>query len=102
VRYVVVDSQLAADRDLSADHGVLIDRAANGAPAIFPGSPAADAGLTEGDIVVAVDGEAVDADHDLATRVLPHSPGDTVRLTVVRGNETLDVVVTLGTLPENP
>ncbi|MEX0709648.1 MAG: trypsin-like peptidase domain-containing protein [Chloroflexota bacterium] len=101
VRYVVVDSQLAADRDLAVDHGVLIDAAANGAPAIFPGSPAAAAGLTEGDIVVAVDGEAVDADHDLATRILPHSPGDSVRLSVIRGDETLDVVVTLGTLPED-
>jgi S1-C subfamily serine protease len=102
VRYVLVDRQLAADRDLSVDHGVLIDAGANGAPAIIPGSPAEGAGLREGDIVVAVDGDPVDADHDLSTRILPHVPGDTVHLSVVRGGDTLDVSVTLGTLPENP
>jgi len=102
VRYVVVDPQLAADRDLAVDHGVLIAAAANGDPAIVPGSPAEGAGLEAGDIVVAVDGDAVDAEHDLSTRILPHVPGDTVRLSVVRGGDTLDISVTLGTLPDNP
>ena len=102
VRYLLVDRQLAADRDLPVDHGVLIDAGANGAPAISPGSPADEAGLVEGDIVVAVDGDPVDADHDLSTRILPHVPGDTVHLSVVRGGDTLDVSVTLGTLPANP
>jgi len=102
VRYVLVTPQLADDRGLSVDHGVLIATGANGAAAILPGSPAADAGLREGDVVTAVDGEMVDADHDLSTRILPHVPGDTVHLTVVRGDQTLDVAVTLGTLPESP
>jgi len=102
VRYVLVDRQLEADRDLSVDHGVLIDAGANGSPAVIPGSPAEEAGLQEGDIVVAVDGDPVDADHDLSTRILPHVPGDTVHLSVVRGGETFEVTVTLGTLPANP
>jgi S1-C subfamily serine protease len=102
VRYTLVDRQLAADRDLPVDHGALIDAASNGAPGIFPGSPAAEAGLAEGDIVVAVDGDPIDADHDLATRILPHVPGETVHLSVVRGSDTLDVSLTLGTLAENP
>jgi S1-C subfamily serine protease len=102
VRYTLVDRQLAVDRDLPVDHGVLIDAAADGAPGVLPGSPAAEAGLAEGDIVIAVDGDPVDADHDLATRVLPHVPGETVHLSVVRGSDTLDVSVTLGTLPANP
>jgi S1-C subfamily serine protease len=99
VYYKLVDKQVAKDLGLSVDHGVLIDKPASGAPAIFPGSPAAEAGLLEGDIVVAVDGDAVDEDHDLSTRILPHVPGDSVSLSVVRDGETLEITLTLGTLP---
>ena len=69
VYYKLVDEQVADELGLSVDHGVLIDRPESGGPAIFAGSPADSAGLTEGDVVVAVDGDAVDADHDL---VNPH------------------------------
>jgi serine protease Do len=102
VYYTLVTAQVAEDQGLSVDHGVLINASSSGAPGVFPGSPAEKAGLADGDIVVAVDGEAVDADHDLATRVLPHVPGDTVTLSVVRGGRTLEIKVTLGTLPANP
>ncbi len=50
-------------------------------------------------MVVAVDGQAVDEDHDLSTRILPHIPGDTIKLSVVRDGHTLDISVELGTLP---
>jgi S1-C subfamily serine protease len=102
VYYKLVDAQVAKDLGLAVDHGVLIDRPASGAPAVFVGSPADEAGLVEGDIVVAVDGQAVDADHDLSTRILPHVPGDTVTLSVVRDGRTLEIAVTLGTLPATP
>ena len=102
VRYNVIDAQIAKDLGLSVDHGVLISKSATGLPAVLPGSPAAKAGLEENDIVVAVDGDAVDAEHDLSTRVLPHVPGDTVTLSVVRGSQTLEIDVTLGTLPTTP
>jgi S1-C subfamily serine protease len=102
VYYSVVDRQLADDEGLSVDHGVLIGPASNGAPGVFPGSPAEEAGLQDGDIVVAVDGQTVDADHDLASRVLPHVPGDAVVLSVVRDARTMEIRVTLGTLPTNP
>ncbi len=102
VYYKVVDAQVAKDLGLSVDHGVLIDKPESGAPAVFAGSPADKAGLVEGDIVVAVDGDAVDQDHDLSTRILPHVPGDMVTLSVVRDGRTLEIDVTLGTLPPTP
>ncbi len=102
VRYTPVDAQVAKDLGLSVDHGVLISKSGNGLPAVLPGSPAEAAGLAEGDIVVAVDGDAVDAEHDLSTRVLPHVPGDTVKLSVVRDGRSLEIDVTLGTLPATP
>jgi serine protease Do len=102
VYYKPVNAQVAKDLGLSADHGVLIDKPASGAPAVFAGSPADKAGLQEGDIVVAVDGDVVDENHDLSTRILPHVPGDSITLSVVRGGRTMEISVTLGTLPTTP
>jgi S1-C subfamily serine protease len=102
VYYSLVTRQVAADKGLAAEYGVLIGAAASGAPGVFPGSPAANAGLQEGDQVVAVDGQRVDASHDLSTLVLPHAPGDVIVLHVLRGQQSLDLSVTLGTLPANP
>ena len=99
VYYVRLNAALAEERGLGIDHGVLIDAADNGSPGVFPGSPAEAAGLKDGDVVVAVDGEQVDDRHDLAALVIPHAPGDVVVLEVVRDGETLQVSVTLGTLP---
>jgi serine protease Do len=102
VYYKPVNPQVAKDLGLSVDHGVLIDKPASGAPAVFAGSPADKAGLQAGDVVVAVDGAAVDEDHDLSTRILPHVPGDSISLSVVRGGRTMEISVTLGTLPTTP
>jgi serine protease Do len=102
VYYKPVNAQVAKDLGLSVDHGVLIDKPASGAPAVFAGSPADKAGLKQGDIVVAVDGDVVDENHDLSTRILPHVPGDVVTLSVVRNGKTIDVSVTLATLPTTP
>ena len=102
VYYTPVDKQLAKDRSLSVDHGALIDQTASGAPGVFPNSPAARAGLQDGDVIVAVDGQAVDDNHDLGTRILPHVPGDVVALSIVRSGRTMEIRVTLGTLPANP
>ena len=101
VYYQPVTTQLADERNLSVDHGVLID-SSNGRPAVFPDSPAAQAGLQAGDVITAVDGDRVDADSDLADHILPHQPGDEITLTVIRDGSQMDVTVTLGTLPEQP
>ena len=101
VYYQPVTAQLADERNLSVDHGVLID-SSNDRPAVFPNSPAAAAGLEAGDVITAVDGDRVDADSDLADHILPHQPGDQITLTVMRGDDQMEVTVTLGTLPEQP
>jgi S1-C subfamily serine protease len=95
-----VTKQLAEDENLDVDQGALISSSSPQVPAIFPGSPAADAGLQAGDVIISIDGQQLDMDHDLATQILPHLPGDRVTLKVRRGGDVLDVDVTLGTLPE--
>ena len=100
VFYQPVTRQLAKDRDLPVDSGVVIDSGTN-QPAVFPNSPAADAGLKQGDVITEVDGKPVNAETDLAELMLPHQPGDTVTLTVLRGSSKQQIDVKLGTLPGN-
>jgi 2-alkenal reductase len=67
---------------------------------ISPGTPAEKAGLTRNDIITAVDGQAIDQNHLLATVVQMHQPGQTVKLTVWRSGQTLTISVTLAPRPK--
>jgi S1-C subfamily serine protease len=46
----------------------------------LPGSPAAKAGLVEGDVITAVNGSSVSSATDLSNLLEPYHPGDTVQL----------------------
>jgi len=63
------------------------------------GSPAASAGLRNGDVVTEIDGHAV-ADADALRRLIDaKSPGDSVELTIVRGGSERAVEVELAARP---
>jgi len=68
---------------------------------VSAGSPADEAGLTESDVVVAVDGKPVSSMIDLAAKVRTHQPGEKVELTVSANGAQRVVDVTLGTAPAN-
>jgi putative serine protease PepD len=68
---------------------------------VSPGSPAAEAGLTTSDVVIAVDGKPVSSMIDLAAKVRTRQPGDTVELTVSNNGDQRVVKVTLETAPAN-
>jgi len=64
---------------------------------VTPESPAGQAGLRESDVILTVDRAPVGEGYpDLAARILQHEPGDTVELRVQRGDEELELEVTLG------
>ena len=67
--------------------------------AVVAGSPADKAGLKDGDIITAVDGQRVDAAHSLDDVLITHQPGTTVTITVLRAGQTVDLQLTLGTRP---
>ncbi|MBA3741151.1 MAG: PDZ domain-containing protein, partial [Chloroflexi bacterium] len=98
VYYIAVTPVIAEERELGIEYGALIGTT-GGEQAVFPGSPADVAGLQAGDVIVAVDGERITAETDLSMLVIPHQPGDTITLSVLRDNAERDVEVTLGELP---
>jgi putative serine protease PepD len=63
---------------------------------VVSGSAADRAGIQKGDIVVAFDGKAVSTASELIINVRGHLVGDEVTLTVLRGSNTTDLKVTLG------
>ncbi len=64
-------------------------------------SPAAKAGLQNGDIITAVDNAPIDENHALADLIGAHKPGDQVKLAVTRGSQNLTLNVTLGQSPQD-
>ena len=101
---IPISPDLADELGLPSDYGLLIDR-------VLPGGPAERAGLkggTEraylgnmpihigGDLIVAIDGQDIQDQQELARIMNNHRAGDTVKITVYRGKRRMDVQVTLG------
>ena len=99
-----ISPELAEDLGLASGSGLLIVR-------VTPGGAAEHAGLhggTEraylgnmpimvgGDLIVAVDGQPVQDQRDLAQMMNNHRAGDTIKVTVYRGKRKMDLDVTLG------
>jgi S1-C subfamily serine protease len=85
-----VTPEVAALEGLSVDRGAIVR-------AVEPETPADGAGIQAGDIIVGIAGEPVESSQGVLERLLEHDPGDTVSVTVVRGEVTVDLSVTLGT-----
>ncbi len=80
--------------DASASDGTS-QRAGAQVTTISAGTPAADAGLQKGDVVVAVDSERVDSALSLVANIRERAVGDKVKLTVLRDGKQLELTATL-------
>ncbi|MEJ7900924.1 MAG: trypsin-like peptidase domain-containing protein [Thermomicrobiales bacterium] len=63
--------------------------------------PAARAGIEEGDVFVSIDGVSIDDENSLLNLLLEHAPGETVDISVARGDADVALEVTLVTRPES-
>ncbi|HZK61098.1 MAG TPA: PDZ domain-containing protein, partial [Anaerovoracaceae bacterium] len=86
--------QISPDVKLGAEKGVYINQ-------IFTESPAAKAGIKEGDIIIAIENKEIDTMTQLINDLYNYKSGDTIKLTIIRGEnnikETIDVK--LGEMP---
>jgi serine protease DegQ len=67
---------------------------------VQPGGPAAEGGVRRGDVLVAVDGQAVTHPAEVLNRVAALAPGAHARLTLRRKGETIEADVTIGRRPK--
>lgn len=74
---------------------------ASGALVVSPqqGSPGQKAGIKNGDVVTAVDGDPVKDPRDLARRIAAMPPGKKVEVSIWRDGKSQPLTVELGTLP---
>lgn len=89
-----VSQDLAESFGLDGARGALIADVASD-------SPAAEAGLQAGDIILSVNGEPVERSTTLPRLIGRVSPGEDIELKVLRDGERIDETVTVGDWPED-
>jgi S1-C subfamily serine protease len=104
VRTIPINSDLAEQMNLPADYGLLIVQVVAGGSAdragLHGGNERAYLGnvpiMVGGDLIIAIDGEKIEDQQDLAQMMNKHRAGDVVRVTIFRSKKKMDVQVTLG------
>ncbi|HJW42749.1 MAG TPA: PDZ domain-containing protein, partial [Rhizomicrobium sp.] len=90
-----VTADIAASLGISVPNGVLLK-------SVYPGGPAANAGLHTGDVIFSVDGQPVDDMQSLNYRIATKKPGEKVKLHVHLGRKPADIEAALALPPETP
>jgi len=81
-----VDKATMQALGLKNKHGALVRQVENG-------SAADKAGIKPGDVIVSVDGETLKHMHDLPIRIARHTPGDKVRVGLIRAGKAKTITV---------
>lgn len=101
VRYVPITETLVSRNNLPVDYGVLVVRGETAADlAVMPGSPAAQAGIVENDIILKIDDVELTAETNLASVLRRYTPGDTITVTRWQPDGEEELTVILEAMPE--
>ena len=93
---------IAEEFDLKVKRGsYILSSEDDSQPSIVAGSPAEKAGLKEGDIITKVNNVKIDNKTSLSSALSGFQVGETIKLTVTRGDETLTLNATLAAAPSN-
>ena len=90
-----VTGDIARSLGMSVPRGVLVAQ-------VYPGSSADRAGLREGDVILSIDGRAVNDEGGGAFAIGTHKVGDRVPMQIQRGEREQTVTVRAEAAPESP
>ena len=91
IRYVMLDEEVARAMDLPVLFGAFITKENPHDAAVLPGSPAASAGLIDGDIILAVNNKQLQNGYSFQDVLDDSTIGDVLRLTVWRNGASLSL-----------
>ncbi len=87
-----VTPELAKQFSIAEEQGALVGD-------VVEGGPAEKAGVRRGDIVIEYDGKKIEEPYMLRNMVANSAPGETHEVTVLRGNRSERIRITIGELP---
>jgi serine protease Do len=94
ISYQPITPDVAAAYGLPIQWGVYVTQVAMG-------SPAAQAGLQQGDMISQIDNVPLDATHSYLNTIFTYKPGDQITLSVIRNGQTFQAKVTLSEASHN-
>ena len=103
----IVADQITSGQPVAlAQLGVSVGSAPNGDAGgliqlVSEDTAAAAAGLEVGDLVISIDGDPIRDSEELRAEVITRAPGTDIELVLIRGEETLTITVTLGSVATN-
>lgn len=87
-----VDRTMAKGLGLEEAQGIVVG-------SVQEGTPAAEAGLQEGDVIKTLNGKKIENYSKFRTSIATREPGTEIKLGIVRDGESMTINVTLGELP---
>lgn len=94
INYVPLNPAISVRLGIQQRDGIYVAR-------VSSGSPAAQAGIQRRDVITEINGKPLKGDSALAQAMSTCKPGDRLKLTVLRGSQTLSIEVTLGEMPSS-
>jgi len=102
IYFIPITSDVTQQYKLSTDNGAWVPpTSVTGQAAVIAGGPADKAGVQAGDIITAINGQAINQNTSLTSIIDQSSVGNQVTLTINRGGKTITLQATLGAAPTN-
>lgn len=95
LKYIMLTPEIAQANSLTQNSGAFISISQDAAPSILPDSPAAKAGLKEGDIITEINAVKLQDRTTLMSMVQKYKPGDKIGLRVFRNGKFLVLIAIL-------
>lgn len=89
-----IDRTMARGLGLKEAQGIVVG-------SVQPETPAAEAGLREGDVIKTLNGEPIETYTKFRTKIATSKPGTEISLGIIRNNQSQTLDVTLGELPDD-